>query len=123
MGLRLDDLVDLGLRLRAPLDGRVEGARHRRRGLELGERNRGLDLAQPGRLRGELLALAALETAVFNDVTWAAGTDLSTRSATSRRLTVPGATLVCSTVLSTPNCVASVLCVYCDWPFEPTPAA
>ena len=66
---------------------------------------------------------ARLATALFSEATWAGGTDLSTSSATSRRFTVPGATLVCSTVRSTPNCVFSVLFEYCDWPFVATPAA
>ena len=45
---------------------------------------------------------AAAATAFFSWVAWAAGTDLSTSSATSSLLMAPGAIFVCVTVLSTP---------------------
>ena len=44
-----------------------------------------------------------------SDATWAAGTDLSTTSARSILLILPGATTLRWTVLSTPNVVVPVL--------------
>ena len=45
----------------------------------------------------------------LSDATWAAGTEVSTSSATSSLFTDPGATTLCSIVLSIPKVVDDVV--------------
>ena len=52
---------------------------------------------------------AAAATAFCSSVAWAAGTDLSTSSATSSLLTLPGAIVLRVTVLLTPKVVLPVV--------------
>ena len=70
------------------------------------------------RLVGEKLAIVSprpgvsptrLATDFFSEATWAAGTELSTSNATSSLFTDPGATTLCSIVLSIPNVVDDVV--------------
>ena len=86
--LTADDLVSIG----------VISVGHRRKLLDA---IAALDAAIP----------AAAVTALLTAVTSFSGTESSTMSATSRRLTAPGAIVVRSIVLSTPKVFDSVLCL------------
>ena len=97
-------------------DARRTSAGRGRRAARAGRPGRGgLGLGEDDRALGHRVAALGVDARRRRPrpssaaVAWAAGTDLSTSSATSSLLTAPGAIFVCVTVLSTPKSVVPVV--------------